>query len=229
MPHDNSPSPIFDVRDADTCDVVSSGPVQSGTTKRGVADDVSPKWDGAEVWTNTSNGIASATTGAVVDTATTSFQNFLIYWDADESRELEDGTTIMKFGGAVLQNCPSCASDLWTGASGRPRLARRRRPVPAIRGSGHLSPGGESEFHRPPRLSFSRSPPTSKILAASVFTRSSSSTRPTCSTRTCPRPNRAMRRRYGSCRMARSWPATSNATKAGSWFSPRKSTRVRSG
>ena len=42
-----------------------------------------------------------------------------------------------------------------------------------------------SRLPLPPRHSSSPFPPTSKISAVSVFTRSSSSTRPTCSTRTC--------------------------------------------
>ena len=37
--------------------------------------------------------------------------NFLIYWDADESRELEDATSITKFGGGTLLNCAACASN----------------------------------------------------------------------------------------------------------------------
>jgi hypothetical protein len=37
--------------------------------------------------------------------------NFVIWWDADESRELEDGTTITKFGGGTLQTCAQCASN----------------------------------------------------------------------------------------------------------------------
>lgn len=117
MPHDNSPSPIWDVRDADTCEIVSAGAVKSSTTKRGVADDVSPTWDGAEVWTNTSGGVASATTGTTVDTDTPPSLNFLIYWDADESRELEDGTTITKYDGTALQSCSSCASNNSTKAT----------------------------------------------------------------------------------------------------------------
>jgi hypothetical protein len=117
MPHDNSPSPIFDVRDADTCEIISTGPVKSSITRRGVADDVSPAWDGAEVWTNTSGGVASATTGTIVDSETPPSLNFLIYWDADESRELEDGTAITKYDGTVLQSCPSCASNNSTKAT----------------------------------------------------------------------------------------------------------------
>jgi rhamnogalacturonan endolyase len=95
-----SASPIFDVRDADTCEVIAkAGPVLTSNTTRGVADDVSPAYDGAEAWTNNSGGVASATTGDVVDSTATPSLNFLIYWDADESRELEDGTAITKYGG----------------------------------------------------------------------------------------------------------------------------------
>jgi rhamnogalacturonan endolyase len=117
MPHDNSPSPIFDVRDADTCEVIATGPVMASTTKRGVADDVSPAWEGAEAWTNTSDGIASATTGATVASDTSPSLNFLIYWDGDESRELEDGTTITKYDMTPLQSCSSCASNNTTKAT----------------------------------------------------------------------------------------------------------------
>jgi hypothetical protein len=52
----------------------------------------------------------SATTNANVGSKPSS-QNFLIYWDADESRELEDGTTITKFNGTKLQDCTACSSN----------------------------------------------------------------------------------------------------------------------
>jgi hypothetical protein len=116
MPHDNDPSPIFDVRDADTCEVISRGPVLLSQTKRGVADDVSPLWPGAEVWTSNSGGVASAITGQIVDNAFPP-TNFLIYWDADESRELEDGTSITKYDGTLLQGCSLCASNNSTKAT----------------------------------------------------------------------------------------------------------------
>jgi len=35
----------------------------------------------------------------------------LIYWDADEARELEDATSITKFGAGTLQSCSDCASN----------------------------------------------------------------------------------------------------------------------
>ncbi len=118
LPHEATTSPIFDVHDAATCEVISAGPVLTSNTTRGVADDVSAKWDGAEAWTNNSGGVASATTGAVLDTSKTAVSmNFLIYWDADESRELEDGTNITKYGGATLQSCSACASNNGTKAT----------------------------------------------------------------------------------------------------------------
>ncbi|HEY5284603.1 MAG TPA: rhamnogalacturonan lyase, partial [Polyangia bacterium] len=93
------------------CAVIAAGPVLTSDTSRGVADDVSPKYAGAEVWTNNSGGVASAATGKIVDSAASPSLNFLIYWDADESRELEDGTAIAKYGGATLQSCSACASN----------------------------------------------------------------------------------------------------------------------
>jgi rhamnogalacturonan endolyase len=111
MPHESSASPIFDIRDADTCAVVAKGPVLTSDTTRGVADDVTAAYDGAEAWTNDSGGVASATTGEIVDSTATPSLNFLLYWDADESRELEDGTAITKYGGDTLQSCSTCASN----------------------------------------------------------------------------------------------------------------------
>jgi hypothetical protein len=37
--------------------------------------------------------------------------NFLIYWDADEAREIENGTSITKSGGGILLSASGCASN----------------------------------------------------------------------------------------------------------------------
>ena len=37
--------------------------------------------------------------------------NFVIYWDADEWREIENGTSITKAGGGTLLSCSSCGSN----------------------------------------------------------------------------------------------------------------------
>lgn len=111
LPHESTSGPIFDVHDAATCEIVAAGPITGTDTTRGVCDDVSPAWDGAEAWTNNSGGTRSATTGAVTDEGLKPALNFLIYWDADESRELEDGTSITKPDGQLLQSCAECASN----------------------------------------------------------------------------------------------------------------------
>ena len=79
MPHDVNPNPVptFDVHDASTCEIISSGQVQlDPNTARGVSDDVSPNWPGAEAWTNNTGGVVSATTGMVVDSALVPPTNF---------------------------------------------------------------------------------------------------------------------------------------------------------
>jgi rhamnogalacturonan endolyase len=111
LPHESLTGPIFDVHDANTCELIVRGPVTGTDTTRGVADDVTPLGSGAEAWTNNSGGVISATTGATLDSQLTPALNFLVYWDKDESRELEDGTSITKYGGDILQKCAECASN----------------------------------------------------------------------------------------------------------------------
>lgn len=107
----------YDEHDADTCAVIVRGPtVAAGTTARGVADDIYDGNDGGEMWTNNSGSLVSATTGKAVGSLPSS-ANFLIWWDADEARELEDQTSITKYDGAVLLNCSECASDNSTKAT----------------------------------------------------------------------------------------------------------------
>ena len=108
MAHEDGTKPSWDVHDASTCEVLRKGPVTGKDTGRGVAADVEPSNGGAEVWTGA--GLLSATTGASVASQPASV-NFLVWWDADESRELEDGTSVTKYGGAVLLNAGGCASN----------------------------------------------------------------------------------------------------------------------
>jgi hypothetical protein len=53
-------------------------------------------------------GNVNCGTGAAVTDSAGS--NFLIYWDADEARELENGTSITKPGGSTLLNASGCSS-----------------------------------------------------------------------------------------------------------------------
>jgi hypothetical protein len=63
------------------------------------------------------NGVSCATGGG---TSGSTGNNFLIYWDADESRELENATSITKSGGGTLLSCAECASD--NGTKSNPTL-----------------------------------------------------------------------------------------------------------
>jgi rhamnogalacturonan endolyase len=110
MCNEDGGKPAHYVYDARTCAVISASPVNGADTGRCVADDISPNNPGSEMWSSSVTGLFSATSNANVGTKP-SQQNFLIYWDADESREIEDGTTISKFGGGTLQNCTQCASN----------------------------------------------------------------------------------------------------------------------
>ena len=99
----------YDVHNGSTCAsiVTVTGSDDNG---RGVADDIDPSSAGAEMWSAAYANLYSCATGASIGTKPGP-TNFLIYWDADESRELEDGTTISKFGGATLQSGSGCASN----------------------------------------------------------------------------------------------------------------------
>jgi len=109
VPHMNNAT-AYDLHDASTCAVMVRGPTSAGTS-RGVADDIYDGSDGGELWTNDSGSLISATTGKSVGPLPTS-NNFVIWWDADEARELEDQTSITKYGVATpLLSCVDCASD----------------------------------------------------------------------------------------------------------------------
>ena len=100
----------YDVHNGNTCAfyVNVTGGDDNG---RGVADDVDPSNPGAEMWSATSTGLFSCADGSTVSATDPPSQNFLIYWDADESRELEDGATIKKFSGATLLSASGCAGN----------------------------------------------------------------------------------------------------------------------
>ncbi|MGC4069475.1 MAG: rhamnogalacturonan lyase [Polyangiaceae bacterium] len=115
MPHENKAGPSYDVRDANTCEVIVQGPVRNADTGRGVAADILPGNEGAEIWASGST-LLSATTGLSLGSVPTSV-NFLLWWDGDESRELLDKVTISKYGAGPLLTCATCASNNGTKAT----------------------------------------------------------------------------------------------------------------
>ncbi|HEY5961819.1 MAG TPA: rhamnogalacturonan lyase [Polyangiaceae bacterium] len=96
MPHEDKSKPAFDVRDANTCASVFTGPVTGEDNGRGAADDVDSSNPGSEFWSTADDNLHAAATGSSVG-AVPGSTNFLIYWDGDESRELEDATHIDKY------------------------------------------------------------------------------------------------------------------------------------
>lgn len=99
----------YDIHNGATC--ASIVKVTGGDDNgRGVAEDIDPSSPGAEMWSATSSSLYSCATGATIGSEPSSM-NFLIYWDADESRELEDGTTISKYGGGNLLSASGCSSN----------------------------------------------------------------------------------------------------------------------
>ncbi len=114
MPHEDGSKPSWDVHDASTCEVLLKGPLTGGDTGRGAADDISPDGDGAELWTF--DDLLSATSGASVGAEPASV-NFLVWWDADESRELENDVSVTKYGAGTLLTCSACSSNNGTKAT----------------------------------------------------------------------------------------------------------------
>ena len=110
MCNEDGAHPAYHIRDARTCEIIQEGPVNGDDTGRCVADDVLATSPGAEMWASSVDGLFSGTSNMNVGKKPSS-QNFLIYWDADETRELEDGTSISKYGGSTLLSCSQCASN----------------------------------------------------------------------------------------------------------------------
>lgn len=100
----------YDVHDAGTCKtyVNVTGGEDNG---RGVADYVqATDTTSASFWSALYPDRYAALDGKSLGKKSGS-TNFLIYWDADELRELEDGTSVTKHGGDTLLTCSTCASN----------------------------------------------------------------------------------------------------------------------
>lgn len=93
MPHEDTSKPIWDVRDARTCQVIHVSNTTGSDNGRGVAADISAASPGAEFWSSRDDQMRSATTGQGLGSRP-SFINFLTFWNADEYRETLDFITI---------------------------------------------------------------------------------------------------------------------------------------
>jgi len=120
MPHENTASPDWTLWDPGTCEIIHKSPNDGTDTGRGVAADIDPDNPGAEMWASGGVPFLSATTAQTLGSKPSQI-NFVIWWDGDESRELEDGTTITKYGGGSLLTCGQCASN--NGTKSTPTLS----------------------------------------------------------------------------------------------------------
>lgn len=100
----------YDVHEASTCKFYAKV-TGSDDNGRGVADYIeATNTKAAAFWSTSYPDRYSADTGTSLGERPRPV-NFLIYWDGDELRELEDGTAVSKFGGGTLLSCAECASN----------------------------------------------------------------------------------------------------------------------
>lgn len=117
MPHEDKSKPWWDVRQAEDCTVLFQSTSTNTDNGRGVAADVNASNPGAEFWSAADPALRSATNNATVGNGKPSQVNFLIWWDGDELRETEDGTTINKGDGTRVFACNECMSNNYTKAT----------------------------------------------------------------------------------------------------------------
>jgi hypothetical protein len=110
MCNEDGTHPTYHIRDARTCAIIQEGPINGTDNGRCVADDISPTHAGAEMWSSSVDGLFAADTNANLGSKPSS-TNFLIYWDADETRELLDSNHIDKYAGARLLTASGVSSN----------------------------------------------------------------------------------------------------------------------
>jgi hypothetical protein len=96
-----------DCHDGATCTLYFNK-TGGGDNGRGAADYVGVGNETGASCSSSHTGNLNCGTGATVTPNAGS--NFLIYWDADEWREIENGTSITKVGGGTLLSCSECGS-----------------------------------------------------------------------------------------------------------------------
>lgn len=96
MCNEDGAHPAYHIRDIRTCAIIQESPINGADTGRCVAGDIDPSSPGAEMWASSTGGLFAAPTNVRLSAAPGS-TNFLVWWDADESRELEDSNRIDKF------------------------------------------------------------------------------------------------------------------------------------
>ncbi len=121
MPAETASQPFWILRDANTCATVHTSAQTGFDVSRAIAGDLSPASPGPEMLSSRMDVLRSATTGAPIGGPQTTLINFLAWWDADESRELENGIAVTKLGvEQPLQTCQQCLEN--NGTKSNPAL-----------------------------------------------------------------------------------------------------------
>jgi rhamnogalacturonan endolyase len=108
MPTETTNRPHWTVRDGSDCTILMQSDQTGADVGRGAAADVVAGNGSAELWASNGVQLRAFATNAEVGGAQPNSVNFLIWWDADELRELENGTSISKVGGGTLLSCAQC-------------------------------------------------------------------------------------------------------------------------
>src|SRR5690606_30616636 len=111
VPAEDTSQPYYTLRDPNDCAILQQSDQTGSDVGRGAIGDVVAGNPGAEFWASSGVGLTSATTGQLLGGPQPNSINFLIWWDADETRELENGTTISKVGAGNLLSCQQCSSN----------------------------------------------------------------------------------------------------------------------
>ena len=96
----------MDCHDGATCKEYFNITSPGTDTGRGVAEYVTMN----DLTAATCSGMGNVNCGTGAAVTDSAGSNFLIYWDADEARELENGTSITKVGGGTLLSASGCSS-----------------------------------------------------------------------------------------------------------------------
>ncbi|WEK20162.1 MAG: rhamnogalacturonan lyase [Candidatus Pedobacter colombiensis] len=115
---DGTKGPGVAVFDARTGEILWKGS-EDVDVGRGVADNIDNTRVGAQMWWSGSNGLYDIKGNRIGDAPRST--NFLIWWDADLSRELLDGNHIDKYNGGRLFTANGCVSN--NGTKSTPALS----------------------------------------------------------------------------------------------------------
>ena len=85
----------FDLRDARTGEILWGGEQLGIDNGRAAAADIDPRYEGEECWS--AAGVLTTADGTVISDDYTMSANFMVYWDGDLGREVQDGIYISKW------------------------------------------------------------------------------------------------------------------------------------